>query len=155
MAAKEQRERVREVRNTKAFHQYHIDRRLEAGVVLTGSEVKSIRQGGVQISEAFARVDKGRPMLYHAHIPEYAFSSYLNHQPHRPRTLLLHKREVRELEEFLASGGRALIPLRLYFKKGMVKVELGLGLAKDRADKRQDVRRREDEREIERATKFR
>lgn len=143
-------ERFREIRNAKAGRDYDIEEKFEAGLVLTGTEVKSIRSGLAQISDAFARVDDNRPTLFHAHIAEYTFGNYANHNPYRPRRLLLHKKEIRELRQSLESGGRALIPLRMYFKKGLVKIELALCKGKKMFDKREDVRRRTELREADR-----
>ena len=141
------------MRNSKARRDFFIDETLEAGVVLNGTEVKSIRQGMVQINEAFVRMDKGSPILYHAHIAEYLFGTSANHNPHRPRKLLLNKREIRKWEQAVQSGGRTIIPLRMYFKSGLVKVEIALCRAKKQFDKREDLKEAVDIRETQRTVK--
>jgi len=120
MSRKKKAERYKEIRNSRAHREYFIDETLEAGIALRGTEVKSVRRGMVQINDAFVRIDKGVPILYHAHIAEYAFGSHANHNPYRPRKVLLHQKEIRKWEQAVQSGGRTLIPLRLYFKKGLV-----------------------------------
>ena len=147
--------RYREVRNSRARHDYFIDETLEAGIVLTGTEVKSIRGGHAQINDAFVRFDKGRPTLYHAHIAEYAFGNLQNHQPYRPRHLLLNKREIRKWEQELKAGGKTVVPLRLYFKQGLVKIQLGLARGKKLYDKREDLKKKIDKRDMERAMRAR
>jgi SsrA-binding protein len=141
------------VRNSRARRDYFIDETLEAGIVLKGTEVKSIRQGTVQINESFVRIDKGTPILYHAHISEYAFGSSSNHNPYRPRKLLLNQREIQKWEQAIQSGGRTIIPLRMYFKNGLVKVELGLCRGKKQYDKRDDMKKAVDIRETQRTVK--
>lgn len=142
----------REFRNAKAHRDYFIDETVEAGIRLTGTEVKSIRTGKVQINDAFVRIDRDdRPVLYQAHIPEYKYGTDQNHSPTRPRELLLHKKEIHKLRHELEAGGKALIPLRMYFKKGLVKVELGLGRGKKLYDKREDLKKKVQMREAERA----
>ncbi len=141
------------MRNSRARRDYFIDETLEAGIVLKGTEVKSIRQGMVQINESFVRIDKGVPILYHAHIAEYAFGTTSNHNPYRPRVLLLNNREIRKWEQAVQSGGRAIIPLRMYFKNGLVKVEIALCRGKKQYDKREDLKREVDLRESQRTVK--
>ena len=141
------------MRNSRARRDFFIDETLEAGVVLKGTEVKSIRQGMVQINEAFVRIDKGTPILYHAHIAEYAFGTTSNHNPNRPRKLLLSKREIHKWEQSIQSGGRTIVPLRMYFKNGLVKAELGLCRGKKLYDKRDDLRKAVDLRETQRTVK--
>jgi SsrA-binding protein len=141
------------VRNSRARRDFFIDETLEAGVVLTGTEVKSIRQGMVQINEAFVRIDKGAPILYHAHIAEYAFGTSSNHNPYRPRKLLLNSREIRKWEQAIQSGGRTIVPLRMYFKNGLIKVEIGLCRGKKQFDKREDLKKEVDLRESQRMVK--
>lgn len=149
---KKKKERFKEVRNSSAHRDYFIDETLEAGIVLSGTEVKSIRSGMVQINESFVRIDQGIPMLYHAHIAPYAFGNTSNHNPYRPRRLLMHQREIRKWEQVIRSGGRALVPLRLYFKQGLIKLEVALCTGKKQYDKREDLKKqihlREAEREI-------
>lgn len=146
-------ERYREIRNPKAAHHYFIDERLEAGIVLCGTEVKSVRAGSAQISDAFVRIEKGVPILYHAHISEYSHGNLNNHNPYRPRRLLLHRKQIRELEQTLKAGGHALVPLRVYFKKALVKVELGLGRGKKQYDKRAALREKAEAKETARTVR--
>ncbi|NBD37586.1 MAG: SsrA-binding protein SmpB [Verrucomicrobia bacterium] len=153
MSAKAKKERYKEVRNNRVHRDYFVEERLEAGIVLRGTEVKSIRQGMAQINDAFVRIERGTPTLYHAHISEYAFGTDANHNPYRPRKLLLNRREIRRWEQQLQSGGRTLVPLRLYFKQGLVKAEIGLCRGKKQYDKREDLKRKADELEADRALK--
>jgi SsrA-binding protein len=141
------------VRNARARRDYFVDETLEAGIALRGTEVKSIRKGTVQINDAFVRIDKGTPILYHAHIAEYAFGTSSNHNPYRPRKLLLNKREIRKWEQVIQSGGRTIIPLRMYFKQGLVKVEIALCRGKKQFDKREDLKKAVDLREVQRTVK--
>ncbi|PYJ02950.1 MAG: SsrA-binding protein, partial [Verrucomicrobia bacterium] len=131
------------VTNSKARRDYHILETFEAGIVLRGTEVKALRAGKGQISEAFARVENGEVYLYNAHIEEYAHGNLQNHQPKAVRKLLLHKSEIRKLFELAAVKGQALVPLSLYWKKGRVKVALAVGKGKAQFDKRQDLKERE------------
>ncbi len=135
-------DRYKEIRNRKARHKYFVGQAYEAGIILTGTEVKSIRAGKAQINEAFARVEKGKVILYHAHIAEYSFGSANNHNPYRPRQLLLHKKEIRQIEMAMQSGGKALIPTRMYFKKALIKIEIALCTGKQKRDKREDLKKR-------------
>jgi SsrA-binding protein len=153
MSRKKKQSRFKEVRNSRAYKDFFVDETLEAGIALAGTEVKSIRQGTVQISEGFVRIDKGTPVLYHAHIAAYEFGSHSNHNPYRPRKLLLNKREIRKWEQAIQSGGRTIIPLRMYFNKGLVKVEIGLCRSKKQFDKREDMKKAVDLRETERTVK--
>lgn len=141
------------MRNSRARRDFFIDETLEAGIVLKGTEVKSIRQGMAQINESFIRIDKGTPILYHSHVAEYAFGTTSNHNPYRPRKLLLNQREIRKWEQAVQSGGRAIIPLRIYFKKGLVKVEIALCRGKKQYDKREDMKKAVDIRETQRTVK--
>lgn len=150
MSRKKDKERFKEVRNSRAHRDYFVEETLEAGIALKGTEVKSIRQGMVQINEAFVRIDKGTPVLYHAHIAEYAFGTNSNHNPYRPRKLLLNKREIHKWEQAIQSGGRTVIPLRMYFKNGLVKVEIALAQGKKHYDKREDLKKAVDLRETQR-----
>ncbi len=138
--------------NPKARRDYHILETFEAGIVLHGTEVKALRAGNGQISDAFARVENNEVFLYNAHIDEYAYGNLQNHQPKAPRKLLLHKSEIRKLTGLAAVKGNALVPLSFYWKNGKVKVALGVGKGKVEYDKRQDLKRREAERELKRAT---
>lgn len=143
------------VTNSKARRDYHILETFEAGLVLRGTEVKAIREGGVQIRDAFARVEEEEVWLHNAHIDEYAFGNRINHQPKAPRKLLLHKNEIRKLFGMASVKGQALVPLSLYWKNGRVKVSLGVGRGKVEHDKRQDLKQREADREVKRATMHR
>lgn len=131
-------------RNRRAFHDYHIEERYEAGLQLTGTEVKSLRQGRANINEAYAGEMGGELWLFNAHIPEYAPAGRFNHDPRRPRKLLLKKRELQKLLGAIKRKGYTLIPLSLYFSpRGWAKVELGLALGKRKYDKRQAEKERE------------
>jgi SsrA-binding protein len=152
-AKKKSGERISEIRNAKAGRNYFIGEKYEAGIALTGTEVKSIRAGRAQISDAFVRFEKDRPLLYHAHISEYDFGNRNNHNPTRPRKLLLHKKEILKLRAVVEAGGKALIPTRLYLKGGLVKVEVAVCTGKKLYDKREDMKRKTELREAERAVK--
>ncbi|HWD20101.1 MAG TPA: SsrA-binding protein SmpB [Verrucomicrobiae bacterium] len=141
--------------NSKAKRDYHVLETYEAGIVLHGSEVKALRAGKVQISDAFARVEKDEVWLYNAHIDEYIQANRFGHQPTAPRKLLLHKSEIRKLFGLAAVKGNALFPLSLYWKNGKVKVSLGVGKGKAEFDKRDDIKKRESDRELKRATMHR
>jgi SsrA-binding protein len=137
--------------NPKARRDYHILETYEAGIVLKGTEVKALRAGKGQLSDAFARVENGQLFLYNAHIDEYSFGNMQNHQPKAARKLLLHKSEIRKLFGQVAVKGHALVPLSFYWKNGKVKVALGLGKGKVQYDKREDIKKRDSERELKRA----
>ncbi|MCI0748733.1 MAG: SsrA-binding protein SmpB [Verrucomicrobia subdivision 3 bacterium] len=141
--------------NPKARRDYHILETYEAGIVLKGTEVKSLRAGKGQISDAFARVENGEVLLYNAHIDEYSYGNLQNHEPKAPRRLLLHKAEIRKLFGQAAVKGHALVPLSFYWKNGKVKVALGLGKGKVQYDKREDIKKRDADRELKRATMHR
>jgi len=143
------------VNNPKARRDYHILETFEAGIVLHGTEVKALRAGKGQISDAFARVEKDEVFLYNAHIDEYAQGNRQNHLPKAVRKLLLHKSEIRKLFGLSAVKGNALFPLSLYWKDGRVKVSLAVGKGKVSFDKRQDLRERDSDRELKRATMHR
>ena len=143
------------VTNAKARRDYHILETFEAGLVLHGTEVKSLRAGKGQISDAFARVEKDEAWLHNAHIDEYAFGNLQNHAPKAPRKLLLHKSEIRKLSALGDIKGNALVPLALFWKNGKVKVLLGVGQGKVQFDKREDIKKREADRELKRATMHR
>jgi SsrA-binding protein len=140
------------VSNSKARRDYHILEVFEAGIVLKGTEVKALRAGKGQISDAFARVEKGEVFLYNAHIDEYSHGNIQNHAPKAPRKLLLHKGEIRKLIGESAISGHALFPLAFYWKNGLVKVSLALGKGKAQFDKREDIKKRDADRELKRAT---
>lgn len=145
--------RFREVRNAKARRDYEIGERFEAGIALKGTEVKSIRAGRAQISDAFGRCERGELWLYNAHIEQYAFGNINNHDARRVRKLLLHRHEVRKIAQALEAGGQALVPLRLYFKGALVKAEIALGTGKKLHDKRADLKKKLQDREVDRAMK--
>ncbi len=138
--------------NRKALRDYHVIDRLEAGVALCGTEVKSIRQGHLTLNEGYARLEKnGEVFLYGVHINPYDHGNVHNHDPVRPRKLLLHRREIKRLFGQTAVKGHALVPLKAYFKRGRLKIELGLCKGKQTVDKREDIKRKTADREAERA----
>lgn len=137
-------------KNPKAFHDYHILAKVEAGLVLTGSEVKSLRNGKASIAEAFARVERGEAFLYGMTIPSYEPAGPANHEPARRRKLLLRRAEIAKIAAQTARKGHTVVPLALYFKNGYAKMELGLAQGKSRVDKRQAIRKKETAREIRR-----
>jgi SsrA-binding protein len=139
--------------NRKARHNYHIMDSVEAGLVLTGSEIKSIRAGRVSLGDAYVRPDNGELWLLNAHIARYQASSYLSHEPTRPRKLLLHRKEIAELASTVAEKGFTLVPLRLYIKDSIAKLEVALARGKKLYDKREAIQRRETDRVLERAVK--
>ena len=141
--------------NRKAYHDYHIQETLEAGIALKGSEIKSIRGGRVNLSDAYARPENGELWLYNSHIASYDAASYNTHEPTRPRKLLLHRKEINVLSGKVVQKGLTLVPLKLYIKHGIAKVELGVAKGKKVYDKRQTIARRDAEREAERAMKRR
>jgi SsrA-binding protein len=141
--------------NRKAYHNYHIQESLEAGIVLKGSEIKSIRAGKVNLSDAYARPENGELWLYNSHIASYDAASYNTHEPTRPRKLLLHRKEISSLAGKIVQKGLTLVPLRLYIKHGVAKVELGVARGKKLYDKKEAIARRDADREIERAMKRR
>lgn len=140
--------------NRKAFYDYSIEESYEAGIVLTGTEIKSIRAGRVNLKDGYARPDKGELWLYNVHIARYEAGSRANHEPTRPRKLLLHRRQINELAGRVTQKGYTLVPLKLYFKKGIAKVEIGLARGKKRYDKRESIARREAEERMDRALKL-
>lgn len=139
------------VTNHKAPRDYFILETIEAGIALRGTEVKSLRAGKGQIADAFARVENGQAFLYNAHIDEYGWGNRNNHAPKGVRRLLMHRREILRLQSVMAQQGHALIPLSFYWKNGKVKVALGVGRSKAQFDKREDLKRREADREMKRA----
>jgi len=141
--------------NRRARHDYHIEETIEAGLVLTGSEVKSLRAGKAQLKDSYGRISKGEVWLFNAHISEYAAAAQFGHDPIRSRKLLLHRREIDRLAGKVKERGLTLIPLRLYFRKGRAKVELGLGRGKKLYDKRASIKERETRREVDRAMRSR
>jgi len=141
------------ITNSKARHKFTIGDKYEAGIQLQGTEVKSIRSGNAQISESFARIIKDELFLFNAHIAEYEFGGEQNHDPQRPRKLLLKKKEIERLKAEIEAAGKTLVPLRLYFKEALIKCELAVGTGKDQRDKRQDLKKRVANREAEQALK--
>jgi SsrA-binding protein len=141
--------------NSKARRDYLIVETFEAGIVLHGTEVKALRAGLGQIADAFARVEKDQVYLHNAHIDEYTFGNRQNHQPKGVRKLLLHKSEIRKLFELSQVKGNALFPLSFYWKNGRVKVALAVGKGKVQFDKREDLKKRDSDRELKRATMHR
>ncbi len=143
------------VTNSKARRDYHIIETFEAGLVLHGTEVKALRAGKGQISDAFARVEGDEVFLHNAHIDEYSHGNLENHAPKATRKLLLHKSEIRKLFELASVKGNALIPLSFYWKNGKVKVALAVGKGKAQYDKREDMKKHEADRELKRAAMHR
>lgn len=138
--------------NSKARRDYHILETFEAGIVLRGTEVKSLRAGLGQIRDSYAMVEGGEVWLHNAHIDEYSHGNWQNHAPRAPRKLLLRKSEIRKLAAFAEVKGHTLVPLSFYWKQGKVKVALAVGKGKVQYDKREDVKRRESDRELRRVT---
>src|SRR6186713_461869 len=142
-------------RNRQATHRYHLLDKWEAGLVLTGTEVKSLRDGKAQIKDGYAAVRDGEVWLHNVHIPPYAPATRENHEPERPRKLLLHKREIERLIGKTREKGLTIVPTRLYFSGPRAKVEIALARGKDQRDKRESIREREQSREMERALRYR
>jgi len=141
--------------NRKAFHNYHIEDKIEAGIALTGTEIKSIRAGRVSLSDGYVKPENGELWLMNAHIARYEAASRQSHAPTRTRKLLLHRKEINELTSKVAERGFTLVPLRLYIKGSIAKVEIALARGKKLHDKRAAIARREIDREIDRAIKRR
>ncbi|HEU5011292.1 MAG TPA: SsrA-binding protein SmpB [Roseiflexaceae bacterium] len=142
--------------NRKARHDYFIEEQFEAGLALTGSEIKSVRDGRVNLRGGYARVENGEVWLYDVHISPYEQSgTYFNHEPTRPRKLLLHRKEINRIVGLVDRQGYTLVPLRIYFKGRRAKLELGLGRGKKSYDKRDSIAQREAQRDIDRAMKSR
>ena len=139
--------------NRKARYDYFIEDELEAGLVLKGTEVKSLRLGKAHLKDAYARVKDGEVYVYQMHIGPYPFAYYDNHDPLRPRKLLLHKREIKRLYSKANEKGFTLVPLKIYFKDGKVKITVALVRGKRKYDKREAIRRRDEKREMDRARK--
>ncbi len=140
--------------NRKAYHDYSIEEKVEAGIALTGTEIKSVRAGRVNMGDGYARSEKGELWLYNIHIAKYDPGSRSNHEPRRPRKLLLHRRQINELSAQVMQRGYTLVPLRMYLKNGIAKVELGLARGKKLYDKRESIARRDAEQRMERALKL-
>src|SRR3954465_8663441 len=155
MAEKSEREKAQTsvAENRKAFHDYHLIETFEAGLVLLGTEVKAIREGQVNLRDSFARVEDGEVFLYNVHISPYSHRGYADHEPLRPRKLLLHAHEIRKLIGKTVERGMTLVPTRMYFKNGRVKVALGLARGKQVHDKREAIKKRETDRETRAAVK--
>ena len=141
--------------NKRAYHDYFIEEKLEAGLVLQGTEVKSLRAGKANLSDSFMIVRNGEAFLHNLHISPYAFGNRQNHQEDRNRKLLLHRRQIERLYGKIREQGYAIIPLRLYFKDGLVKVEIGLAKGKKLYDKREDMKKRDSQRELSQTLKSR
>jgi SsrA-binding protein len=138
-------------RNKRAFHQYEVLERLECGIVLKGTEVKSLRDGSASLEDAYAKLEEDELWLIGADIPEYAMGNRLNHKPKRPRKLLLHRREIAKFAGKATQRGFTLVPLRLYFKQGRAKVEVAVAKGKQLHDKREAKRKADAQRDIRRA----
>ncbi len=148
---KKDNKKAPEIRNPKATRNYELGDRFEAGLVLTGTEVKALRDGRANISDAFVRIDSDMvPTLYHAHISEYDFGNTGNHNPYRPRKILLHAKEIRKLASETQAGGKTIVPLKIYFSHGLAKISIALGKGKKLYDKRADIKKRDDDRTIRR-----
>ena len=156
-AEKTEREKAQRViaDNRKAFHDYHVLETYEAGVMLLGTEVKSIREGSVNLRDSYARVDRGEVWLLNLHIGPYSHMGYASHEDRRARKLLLHAHEIRKLTGKIAEKGLTVVPLQMYFKNGRVKLALALVKGKQAHDKRETIRRREVDRETRAAVKAR
>lgn len=141
--------------NRRARHEFHIEATYEAGISLLGSEVKSLRAGHAQLQDGYATVRNNEIILYGVHIPEYTFASHENHEPTRPRKLLLHRQEIAKILVKTSQQGYTLIPLKLYFKQNKIKVELGLAKGKQTHDKRQSIAERDAKRQMDRASSHR
>ena len=147
--------RYTELRNSKALRDYFIHDKFEAGIKLVGTEVKAIRAGKAQVTDAFARIEKGGVWLYGAYIQEYIHGGPTQHAPRRVRQLLLHESEIRKLQIAVETGGKTIVALRMYFKEALVKVEIATATGKKQFDKRADVKKRELQMEARKALKFR
>lgn len=152
-ARKKKEERPTEIKNNRARHKYNVGEKYEAGIKLVGTEVKAIREGKAQITESFIRIDKGEAFLYNALIQEYSFGNLNNHATTRTRKLLLHKKEIYRLQTEVEAGGKTLIPLRLFIRKGLVKVEFAVCTGKKLFDKRESMKADIAKREADRALK--
>ena len=139
--------------NSKARHKFLLGDKFVAGIELQGTEVKSIRNGKAQISESFAKFIKDQLFLFNAYVDEYAFGNDNNHEPTRPRKLLLNRRELNRLQASVEASGKTIVPLKLFFKGALIKCELALGTGKNQRDKRQDLKKRVAQREAEQAVK--
>jgi SsrA-binding protein len=154
-AHKKEAPRLTEVRNSKVFRDYAVGERFEAGIQLRGTEVKSIRTGRAQISDSFCRIEKDEVWMHGAHIEPYAFGNLDNHDSKRVRKLLLHRSDIRKIAVAINAGGKSLIPLRMYFKEALVKVEVALCTGKKLFDKREDLKKKVEMREVNRTLRLR
>ena len=145
----------KEIRNSKVMRDYFVEDTYEAGIVLTGTEVKSLRESKASVNEGFCRFVKSDLFIYGLYIDEYAWGSMNNHIPRRERKLLLHKHELRKLKKQVEAGGKTIIPIRLYFKEALVKVEIGVCVGKKLFDKREDLKKKAVMRDIDRSMKGR
>jgi SsrA-binding protein len=141
--------------NKKAFHDYHIEEKYEAGIVLTGTEIKSIRAGKVNLRDSFAQVRRGEVTLHNMHVSPYEQGNRYNHEPLRTRKLLLHRDQINRLIGAIKEKGYTLVPLKVYLKNGLAKVEIALGKGKKEYDKRESLKKKDAQREIEKAIKDR
>lgn len=141
--------------NRKAFHDYSIEETIEAGIVLTGTEVKSLREGKANLKDSYVLIKNGEVLLLNCHISPYTHGNIMNHDPVRTRKLLLHKKEIARIQGKALQKGYSLIPLKVYFKESRAKVEIGLAKGKKMYEKRESIKKREADREIERAMKTR
>ena len=139
--------------NKKAFHEYNITEKYQAGIVLTGTEIKSVRTGRVNLKDSFAKIEKGEVWLYKSHISPYEMGNIYNHDPERKRKLLLTKTEIRKLTDKMKGTGETLVPLKMYITGGWAKVEIGIAKGKKLHDKREDIAQKTVKRDIERAMK--
>ena len=151
MAGKSKANMSPRINNRRALHEYTISAKLECGIALLGSEVKSLRAGKAQLQDAFARVEEGQLVLHQAHIDPYEHGGPYSHEPVRDRRLLAHKREIKKLAEATKDHGTTLIPLAIYFKEGRAKVEIGVAHGRQHHDKRQAIKKREMDRELRKA----
>ncbi len=141
--------------NKKAFHDYHISEKFQAGIVLTGTEIKSVRAGQVNLKDSFVKIEGSEAWLYKVHISKYEMGNIYNHEPERKRKLLLRKDEIRKIEQKLKGTGETLVPLKIYLVDGWAKIQLGLAKGKKLYDKREDIARKSAKRDMERAAKNR
>lgn len=141
--------------NRRAFHEYHILETVEAGIALTGTEIKSIRDGKATIAEAYARIEGGELWLVGSHVPPYSHGNRANHEPDRPRKLLVHRRELNRLRAAIEQKGLTLVPLRLHLKDGLAKIDVGVARGKKLYDKRASDAERQSRRDVERAIRDR
>jgi SsrA-binding protein len=140
--------------NKKAYHDFFILETFEAGIVLKGTEVKSVKQGKINLKDSYAKIKNSEIFLFNAHISHYKHGNLFNHEPTRTRKLLLHKREIARIAGKVNEKGLTLVPLKVYLKKGLIKIELGLGKGKKTHDKREEIKRRDIERELRYESKY-